>query len=222
MKRILINAALALTTLSVWGQQQEITQDPQAGAILERITTKVRAMKSIQADFELVIEDRVEKTKNTSSGNLLMRQNMYKITTTGSTIYFNGKTMWTYLPANNEVTITEPGNQADDFMSNPTSIFSLYNRDFKYQYLRETTMNGSQCHQIDLYPKNLNQPYTRIRLYVGVKSELPEIISTMGKDGIDYNIYLKNYKLDLDIPATSFNFDATKFKKVEVVDMRGL
>jgi outer membrane lipoprotein-sorting protein len=145
----------------------------------------------------------------------LMKQNKYKLSSQGSTVYYNGVTMWTYTSANNEVTVTEPEKQAGDFMSNPAGFFTLYKRDFKYRYLRETMVNGSRCHEIDLFPRNLNQPYTRIKVFIGTQSDLPEIISSVGKDGVDYTVYLKNTVLDREVADAAFTFDPAKFKKVE-------
>jgi outer membrane lipoprotein-sorting protein len=221
MVRSLIIVVLILIPVLTWSQENQITQDPAAKEVLDRVASKTKSMKSLQADFELVIEDRKEKTKNSSAGSLLIKQNKYKVNSEGSTIYYNGTTMWTYMTGANEVTITEPDNQAGDFMSNPAIFFTIYSRDFKYKYIRETTLNGSRCHEVDLFPKNLNQPYSRIKVFVGVKSDLPEILSSVGKDGVDYTIYLKNIVLDRDVADATFTFDAAKFKKVEVVDMRG-
>ena len=75
--------------------------------------------------------------------------------------------------AGNEVTITEPEIQPGDFMSNPTSFFTSYKNDFKYRYVRETVKNGQACHEIDLFPKNLNQPYSRIKVFVNKQTDLP-------------------------------------------------
>ncbi len=208
--------------VAVLSQENQITQDPVAGKILDRVAVKTQGINSMQADFELVIEDRKEKTKNNSAGNLLIKQNKYKINSQGSTVFFNGKTMWTYMQDNNEVTITEPDMQADDFLSNPAAFFTLYKRDFKYRYIQETTMNGSGVHEIDLFPKNLNQPYSRIKVFIGTKSDLPVIIKSVGKDGVDYTVTLKNLILDQEIGDAVFTFDAAKFKKVEIVDMRGI
>jgi outer membrane lipoprotein-sorting protein len=221
MLRFLIAFELLFIPAFVRSQQQ-ITQDPRAGQILDRAAQKAKNMKSLQADFTLVIEDRKEKTRNTSTGSLLLRQNMYRITSEKSVIYFNGKTMWTYMPDNNEVTITEPMNQADDFMSNPALFFTLYQRDFKYRYVQETNLSGTRCHEIDLFPRNLSQPYSRIKVYVSVQSDLPEIITSVGKDGVDYTVYLKDLVFDQEVNPEMFTFDPAKHKKVEVVDMRGI
>ena len=222
MYRFLCILFTGFSFLPARAQQGEVLQDPAAREILDGVAVRVKEMKSIQADFELVIEDRKENTKNKSVGNLLVKQDKYKISSTGSVVYFNGLTMWTHMIDLQEVTITEPDNTDDDFLGNPAKIFTLYNRDFKYRYVRETSISGTKFHEIDLYPMNLNQPYSRIKIFVSQKSELPEIISSIGKDGVDYTVNLKNFQLDREISDAVFTFDNLKNKKVEIIDMRGV
>jgi outer membrane lipoprotein-sorting protein len=217
----LFSICLFLNFLPLVAQQEQVIQDPAAGEILDRIAAKAKQMKSIQADFSILVEDKKENTKNTSTGNLLMKKEKYKISTRGSVVYFNGKTMWTHTIDDHEVIITEPGNNEEDFMSNPSNMFTLYNRDFKYRYIGETTRNGMKFDEIDLYPKNLDQPYSRIRLLVNRNNDMPEVITSYGKDGVNYTITLTNFQPDREISDAVFIFDTTKNKKVEVVDMRG-
>lgn len=197
------------------------TQDPEAKAVLDRVAAKAKLLKSIQADFELVVEDRKEKTQTKSAGNLLIKGNRYKITTPQSVVYFNGKTMWTHMIKEQEVTVTEPEASEEDPMTNPSRLFTWYNRDFKYRYVRQTTVGDQACHEIDLFPVNLNQPYSRIKIWVGVKNDMPGKVITVGKDGVDYTFTLKNYILDREVADPAFAFDPLKNKKVEVIDMRG-
>jgi outer membrane lipoprotein-sorting protein len=212
---MLLLAATALT------QPVQNVRDPAAREILDCTAEKIRLLKSIQADFELVIEDRKEKTRNVSTGNLLIKQNKYRIISSGTTVYFNGKTMWTYTPDVKEVTITEPEKNEDQFLSNPTILFSDYNNDFKYKYIRETHLKGSTLHEIDLFPVNLKQPYSRIKLFVNTGNHLPEMIKSIGKDGIDYTVTFKNMVTDSEIDDAAFVFDQAAHKKVEVIDLRG-
>jgi outer membrane lipoprotein-sorting protein len=151
-----------------------------------------------------------------------MKQEKYKLISEGNTVFFNGTTMWAYVPEHNEVTITEPENNRTDFMSNPSAFFDDYKSEFKYRHVRETKRNGVSCHEIDLFPKNLDQPYSRIKVFVNTASDLPEAIISIGKDGIDYTVNLKNTLLNKDFPDASFAFDPSKHRKVEVVDMRGM
>lgn len=220
--RSLYLIVLLLIPLLCYPQENQVAQDPAAKVILDKVAAKIKDAPSVQADYIMVVEDRLEKTKNTSSGSFQIKQSRYKIISEGNMVYFDGKTMWTYLSASNEVTITEPDNEGNDFLSNPASIFSFYNRDFKYRYVRETTVNGIKYHEIDLFPKNLNQPYSRIILFVGQKAEMPEIITSVGKDGVDYSVYLRNFITDQEIPDANFIFDLSKNKKVDIIDMRGV
>ncbi len=222
MIRVLIVMLAGLACMPAVAQQEEIKQDPAAGEILDRVASRFAQLKSVQADFELVIEDRKENTLNSSAGNLLLKQEKYRITTPGSMVCFDGKTMWTYMEEEQEVTITEPGDSEEDFLSNPAKIFTGFHRDFKYRYVRETTLKGAKYHEIDLFPMDLGQPYSRIKVFVSQNTDMPEIISSIGKDGVDYTVNLTNFQLDREISDATFIFDPLKNKKVEVIDMRGV
>jgi outer membrane lipoprotein-sorting protein len=214
--------SLIITEVHSFSQENHFIQDPAAGQILERVAQKTKSLSTLQTDFELLIQDRKEGSNNTSTGKLLLKQKKYQLVSEGSTVYFDGKTMWTYVPGNNEVTVTEPESTKGNFLSNPTTFFDTYKIDYKYRYVRETQVNGVICHSIDLYPKNLNQPYSRIKIYISKNDDLPVSISSIGKDGVDYTVNLRNMVLNREIPDREFIFEPSKHKKTEIVDMRGL
>jgi outer membrane lipoprotein-sorting protein len=220
--KIVFAAFILLLSTPAFSQVNQLVQDPEAGKILEKVAIKFKTVLTLQADFELVIADRKENTKNTSKGNLVLKQKKYRLNTQGSTVYFDGKTMWTHVNARNEVSVTEPGNENPDFLSSPSLFFDSYKETFKYKYVRQTTLNGIVCHEIDLFPKNLNQPYSRIKVCINAASDLPVSINSIGKDGIDYTVTLSNLLTNKEYPDSTFIFDSVKNKKVEVIDMRGL
>jgi outer membrane lipoprotein carrier protein len=211
-----------IVILSLISFQLAAQQDPAARDILDRVAAKTKEYQTIQADFTLIVTDHKEEFKNTSNGSIIAKGDKYKVITAGTTVYFDGKTMWTYVQDDNEVTITEPDSQDDDFLSNPAKVFDWYNRDFKYQYRGETTVENVVMHEIDLFPKNLDQPYSRIKVFIEKNTENLSIISSIGKDGIDYSIFLKNFVTGKSFADEVFTFDPSKNKKLTVVDMRGL
>ena len=75
-------------------------------------------------------------------------------------------------------------------------------------------------HEIHLFPINLDQPYSRIRLYIDAGRDILSFIQIVGKDGIDYNISLSNYVTDKDLDDSIFIFDKLKYKKAEIIDLR--
>jgi len=215
--RTLIFAVLMLATVRLTAQQ-----DPEAKIILDRMAEEIKQYPSVQANFSLIVFDHKENKKNTTHGSILIKEDKYKVASGGTTVYFNGTTMWTHAEDDNEVTITEPDNKDDDFLSNPAKVFTIYNRDFKYLYRGETTIDSVLMHEIDLFPRNLDQPYSRIKVFIAKKTGQLAIISAVGKDGVDYSVFLNKMVTNKVFPDAVFTFDPSKYKKITVVDMRGL
>ena len=195
-------------------------QDPEAKKILDQAAEKTKSFKTIQVDYELKVTDRKENTNSSSKGKIIIKGNKYRLEAPETVVYFDGKTMWTYNEDIKEVTITEPDMQDEDFLSNPAKILTWYNRDFKYRYDRKTQQDGTEVYEIDLFPNKLDQPYSRIKLFINTGDLLLHTVKSFGKDGIDYSIHLENYVTDSDLSDSLFTFDPAKHKKVEIVDMR--
>ncbi|MBN2348838.1 MAG: outer membrane lipoprotein carrier protein LolA [Bacteroidales bacterium] len=195
-------------------------QDPVAKKILDESAEKTKSYKTIQADFTLVITNRIENAVSESTGKIKIKGPKYYIDMVGSQVFFDGKTMWNYVQEIEEVTITEPDTEDEDFLDNPAKIFTWYNRDFKYAYIQEIVIDGEKMHEIDLFPKNLNQPYSRIKVFIRVSDLNIVKITSFGKEGTDYSINLFNISVDKDLGDAWFTFDVSKHKKTEIIDMR--
>ncbi|MBN2610853.1 MAG: outer membrane lipoprotein carrier protein LolA [Bacteroidales bacterium] len=215
MTRILLSVMLSFTFLSAYLQQ-----DPEAKKILDKVSEKTRVYTTIQVNFNLAIDDRKEKTSSESEGAIMMKGGKYRLETGNNLVIFDGKTMWSIALDIKEVIITEPDMEDDDFISNPAKIFTWYNRDFKYRYVQQVTQGGISMHEIDLFPNNLDQPYSRIKVLISEKDLLLHSVKSVGKDGIDYTVELTNYILDKAINDDMFFFNPEKYKKFELIDMR--
>ncbi len=215
MKRLFLIMVFCLAYLHAFMQQ-----DPEAKKILDQAAEKTKSFQTIQASYKLTVEDRKESTSSSSEGKIRIKGDKYRLDAPESVIYFDGKTMWTHNEDINEVIITEPDMEDEDFLSNPAKILTWYNRDFKYRYLNQVKSDGQDMHEIDLFPNNLEQPYSRIKVRIAVKDMLPYLIKSVGKDGIDYSIQLYDYITDKELNDDIFTFDPARFRKVEIVDMR--
>jgi outer membrane lipoprotein-sorting protein len=195
-------------------------QDPEAKKILDEVAAKTKTYKTIQSDFKLSVINRPENKTSDSEGKIKIKGDKYQMDMLGSKIYFDGKTMWNYNPDVKEVTITEPDKNDSDFMDNPAKIFTWYNRDFKYQFIKKFEKDGRNFYEIYLFPKNLNQPYVRFNVIINADTDQISSITSVGKEGTDYKIELSNIITDKPLDDSIFEFDPSKHKKVEVIDMR--
>lgn len=206
---------LFILATSVLGQQ-----DPEAKKILDRVSAKTKNYSTIQADFELIITNRPENKSTNSKGLVKIKGKKYYMESMGTKVYYDGKTLWSFLEDINEVTISEPDDSSGDFVENPALIFEFYNRDFKYHLVGEARLESGWMYEIDLFPSNLDQPYSRFKLYISKEKEDLYMVKAIGKEGTDYTVYIRNAKYNEPISDDTFTFDPKKHKGIEIVDLR--
>lgn len=195
-------------------------QDPEAKKILDRVAEKSKKYTTIQTDFELTIDNRREDFSSSSKGILKVKGDKYFMESADTRVYYDGETLWTYMEDINEVTITEPDKESEDFVENPTLIFDLYNSDFKYRLLGEVKLDAGWMYEIDLFPNDLNQPYSRFKVLIKKDTEELYLVEAVGKDGIDYRATLENAVYDVPLNDDLFVFRPEDHKGIEVVDLR--
>ncbi|MCD4770704.1 MAG: outer membrane lipoprotein carrier protein LolA [Bacteroidales bacterium] len=210
MKTRLILFYLILISGTLYAQK-----DPVAKSILDKFSEKALTAPSVLLDFTLVITDDINKTTNESEGILVIKESMYKLDLPENIIWFNGTTTFTYAPEVEEVTITEPDPDAEEFLTSPELLFTLYRNDYKYRLVDEST-NGFV---IDLYPENLITEFSRIRLHIA-KNYVLTAAEYKRKDGITIMISVNDYNLTKKYNESFFNFDPGKYKNAEIIDMR--
>jgi outer membrane lipoprotein-sorting protein len=215
MKNIIITSLIVFLNIASYAQQ-----DPDAKVILDKLSSVTKSHKNIQADFNIVYQNDKDNINNNSNGQITMMGDKYKLNFMGTISFFDGKTQWSYLKDANEVNITEPEPDDEDIFNNPKKLFTIYENDFKYQLISNMKENGTNYSLVDLYPKNINEDYSRIRLQINTDKYYLESATIFGKDGSHYNIKITKYVTDLKLDDSFFVFDSKKFPDVEVVDMR--
>jgi outer membrane lipoprotein carrier protein len=210
-KSFTVSLILLLFGLEVIGQN-----DPQATAILDRFADKALKAPSVFIKFNLVTVNQADNTKDTLTGSVILNKDKYKLDLPDNTVWFNGETSWSYLPAEKEVTITKAGKRDNSFQSRPSLIFSMYKKDYKSRLIEEKP----DSYIIDLYPEDIKSDLLRVRLTIG-KSDLYLIsLEYKKKDGIVSTLYVAEYDLKVKPDQDTFAFQPGKYKGVEVIDMR--
>lgn len=196
-------------------------QDPKALEILNAISEKTTSYPAIKADFTYIIEDDVEKTEYKNDGSILLKGDRYILELLGTTVYYDGKTMWNYLTDANEVNITEPDEEETDvFFTNPSQIFSLYKGKFKVRYIGIVKESNRDLVQIDLYPMDINYTFFRIRILADAQNNDLYSIKASGKEGNHYTVIFKDIQPVNNLNDNTFVFDPSSHPDIEVIDLR--
>lgn len=215
MNRLLIIFVSLLFSLSAAAQDQTIAKN-----ILDDFSSKLSSHKIIQADFIFTDINLREQTQDSYDGKVTFKGEKFRLTILESETWFNGKTLWNYLPDVNEVNISEPEQEDDVILNNPFRLFESYETRFKYSYLGELNEEGNVLFEIDLFPLDLELEYSRIR--IRIQKDRMELLSAKyyKKDGNHYQIEISGFTTDLNLPDSYFTFNVSEHPGVEVIDLR--
>lgn len=195
-------------------------QDPDAKIILDKLSENTKSYKNIQTEFKIDYKNIKDNTQNSSKGNITIKGEKYRLNFMGTQSFYNGETLWSYLEDVNEVNISEPEQDDEDIFSNPQEIFTIYEKDFKYQLINKLNDKGVSIAIVDLYPFDMDLDYSRIRMEINTDSYRLQSVTIFGKDGSHYIINFYNYKTNIDLEDSYFTFNESDYPDIEIIDMR--
>lgn len=216
MKKIVLSFLSFLIIFTSFAQKDE-----QARKILEKLSSTTKSYSSIRIKFNYIMDNRVEKMKDTTKGIIYLKGNKFKLFFKGNEIFSDGKTVWTHMLDADEITITNVDNEDDESL-NPANILTIYEKGFKYRYMGEIKDAGKIYYQIDLYPEHpKDKSYSIVKLKINKNNYHLSSVKMIGKDGIDYILDLIEFKPNVKVVDTMFTFDPSKYPSdIEINDMR--
>lgn len=215
MKKLLSGVfVLFITANNVFGQ----TSDANAVKLLKAVSQKYSAYKTMQMDISLTIENQDAKSKETKTGKVSSKGNMFKADMGNQMIISDGKTLWTYLKDVNEVQINN-FEQGQDIMT-PNDIFKIAEKDYLAYMGEKLTENGKTIQVIELTPKNKNLSFSKIKMYIDISDNTVKRGVVYDKNAIHYTYTISNFKFNMELSDSTFKFDKSKYPGVEVIDLR--
>lgn len=193
-------------------------QDDKAKSILNELSQKAKTYNSVSATFgKTFVKGKINET---ASGSVFVKgSKFYAETGEGQNIYCDGRTVWTHVLDSKEVIKCSLDEVREEGPFDPSEMFTIWEKDFKYRYLKEETMGGVTFDVIDLYPlKPAEKQFHTIRLKIDRnKKEVSEFL-IKGKDQSETTYKIKTFTPNATIPDSKFIFNPAKFTGVEVID----
>jgi outer membrane lipoprotein-sorting protein len=216
-----MNKLILITILSFFVVAGYSQQDAKAKEILEKVTKTTQSLASIDAKFSFEMNNKTENIQEKSTGSIILKNKKYKleIPKMGLQVTCDGKTIWTYMVKSNEVNISNLDEETDDLMD-PSRIFTIYEKGFNYKFAGESVDGGVPVYNINLSPQKPTGEISTIKLMIDKQKMLIHGANMTGKDGNIYNVIINQFKTDGVYKDSDFIFDPSKYKGVEVVDMR--
>lgn len=194
-------------------------EDPVAEKILDHLSEKTKSLEPFHITFHFTTINLQDKSQSSFTGELILSGKKYHLKTGDSEIFFNGKTIWNYLPDVNEVNIMLPDPEDDSFLAHPERLFTDYKTVFKYHYIGINHIDAKELYVVDLYPTDLKKDYSRIRLQINKTKLLLYSARYFGKTGIQYIVRIDKFVPLKNTDSSAFIFRAADHPGVEVIDL---
>jgi outer membrane lipoprotein carrier protein len=192
--------------------------DPKALEILEAMSKKYKAITAFEANLTSGMTNETEGVKEEFKGKITVKGDKFRLLLDDQEIINNGTTVWTYLPSAKEVNIDNFDPGSDDV--NPTKIFEMYKKGFKYLYLADKTEGGVVCEEIDLVPEKKDAQYFKIKMMIVKKDKSIQSWTMFDKAGNRYKYTITKFVPNIKVDDTFFTFDPKKYPGVEIIDLR--
>lgn len=206
-------SALCLQTFA-----QNPQPDQKAAQILNGVSAKYKALKTVKAEFTVKVENGENSTKDVQTGTIYVKGNKYKVQLKNQEITSDNSTVWTFLKDANEVQVNNF--DPDENTITPSQIFTIYENDFLYAFIEEKKVNGKVIQFIELTPHDKTKPYFKIRLGIDKVAKEVQSAVVFDKNGNRYTYEIKTFTPNPALADTFFSFDTKSHPGVEVVDLR--
>jgi outer membrane lipoprotein-sorting protein len=205
MKKILI---LFLLTFHFAG----FTQDSQkAKALLNEVNSKVKSYNNITIDFKYVLENASENINQVTRGDVVMEGDKYVLNILGVTRIYNGKTLYTISPEDEEVTISSD-NTDDENTITPSKMLSFYQEGYSYAMDIIQDVKGRKIQYVKLNPIDTNSEIKQVLLGIDAKTKHIYNLIEIGKNGTRTTLTVNSFKTNEPISKSIFTFDKNKYK----------
>ena len=212
MKNLIFLFISSLIALSSVAQD-----DVKAKAILDKLSAKTKKYTSIKTTFDYQIVNKAEGLNEKQAGSLQIKGEKYYLSIKGQDVFSDGKSIYTLLKDAEEVQINSIPDENEEDVISPNTIFTLYEKGFKYKYVKEE--NGNDI--INLYPNNpQDKSFHRVEIQINkTKSEIYKV-TVFGKDGTDMSYTIKTFTPNIAITDDTFVYSKAKYPKYDVIDLR--
>lgn len=198
---------------------QLFAQDPKAKKILDAVSKETQSYSTINVDFTYKMENLQEDVEQSVKGNIILKNNNYKLNLMGNTIFYDEKSKTVYNEEMNEANIYDPKDEEQGTV-NPAEMFNFYKKGFKYQFINERFEGTKALYEIDLFPEKHDRKFSHIKVKVDKDKNQIYSVKYYGKDGNHYTITVLKISTNETIEDATFTFKETNYPDVEVIDLR--
>ena len=203
------NYILLLWTLfSFIGQAQSRTSEAQQ--LLDDVSAKVKSYDSMMLEFKYVLENTEENIRQETRGDVTLQNDKYVLNILGITRIYDGKSLVTISPEDEEVTISS-NNTTDENTITPSKLLSFYKEGYTYNMDINQNIMGRKIQYIKLIPIDSDSEIKYVLLGIDSSTKHVYNLIEIGSNDTKTTLTINSFKTNQPLSKTFFEFDVKNY-----------
>jgi outer membrane lipoprotein-sorting protein len=182
-----------------------------AEALLQEVSSKIKTYKNISIDFKYALNNQSENISQETRGSVVLEGDKYVLNILGATRIFDGKTLYTISPDDEEVTISSNNTEDEDTIT-PNKMLSFYTDGYSYAMDIVQNISGRKIQYVKLSPIDSNSDINYILLGIDANTKHIYNLIEIGKNGTRTTLTVNSLKTNEALSKNLFSFDKEKYK----------
>ena len=204
MKKIIFSLAI-LCFFSL-----EAQTSTKAKNLLDKVAETMNAAENLQFGFTYILENQQEKIRQETEGTVTVAQEKYRLDMTDVQQLFDGKQLYTVVPDNEEITISNPEDN-EDIAINPSELLYFYKEGYDYRWDITQNVLGRSIQFVKLTPTAENPDIEYLLLGIDVAQSSIYRLIEIGKNTTRTTLTLKDLVKNIPLAEDFFQFDASRY-----------
>jgi outer membrane lipoprotein-sorting protein len=182
----------------------------EAKKLLESVSKQIESYNNIKFEFNYVLNNLKEQINQESKGEVTVAGDLYKLDFLEATQLYDGKSLYTIIPENEEITITT-SEEGGDFGINPTDLLHFYKEGYDYQWDIMQRIEGKKIQFIKLIPTEEDTEILSILMGIEVSKKHIFRIIEVGNNGTYTTLTINDMQVNTPLLKDYFVFDEKKY-----------
>ncbi len=218
--RMKLPVTLIMLIAGLCFQVKVSAQDERVHPYMKGVSDQFKTDEGYEIQMDYIREDIMQGSTSEGEGTIWMKGVRYKIIVDEYIVYFDGGKLYSQNTDTEEVYISTPDPDDPGYLQAvPIRAIKAYQQEFKYQYMGEKNFMGRQRVEIQLYPLDINGPYSMLKLFIQPKTMKLEAFVLKHKEGINYTMILTSITGNQSLDDSTFRFDQLAYPDTEVIEL---
>ena len=184
----------------------------EAELLLNDVSSKVESYDNIVISFKYALINIEENINQETRGKVTMQGDKYVLNIMDITRIYDGKTLYSISPEDEEVTISSE-NSEDDSTITPSKMLSFYKEGYTFKMDIIQTIKGRKIQYIKMNPIDSDSEIDHILLGIDIKTYHIHNLIEIGSNKTKTILTVNSFKTNQALSKSLFTFDDKKYSE---------